>query len=188
MTNELNMLKKGVITPKINLLKQYVEKTNLDESSVLNINCGCGHMYEVLNFLFNYNMHYYGIDENEYSIKEAMKAHPEGNFRSVDYDKMKLKTKSYDSTIIQGDFLNSKKIVSYLDKIFRTTKDSIILYDMNIIPEHSYYVKSDDSIVYGLIHFKEFLEIFQPRSVEYSLVGNLDCPADVSSSIFFIRI
>ena len=188
MLNELEMLKKGIVTPKINLLKQYLEKNNLDNFDILNINCGHGYMYEVLNFLFNYNMHYCGIDENEHSIKEAMKSYPETKFRAVDYEKMKLKTNSYNLTIVQGNFLNSKKIIYYLDILFRITTDFILLYDMDIIPEHSHYLENENDLIYGLSFFKEFLEIFHPRSVEHSLVGDVNCPADISSSIFLIRI
>jgi SAM-dependent methyltransferase len=77
----------------------------LDHSvSVLDLGCGCGHLYEHLQQQSSSHIEYTGIDLSEQFIQRCQEKHPAADFRHMDILQTPELLESFDYIIINGIF------------------------------------------------------------------------------------
>jgi SAM-dependent methyltransferase len=72
--------------------------------SVLDLGCGCGHLYEHLQHQSSSHIEYTGIDLSEQFIQRCQEKHPEADFRHMDILQTPELLESFDYIIINGIF------------------------------------------------------------------------------------
>jgi SAM-dependent methyltransferase len=80
-------------------------RRSLDHSvSVLDLGCGCGHLYEHLQQQSSSQIEYTGIDLSEQFIQRCQQKHPAADFRHMDILQTPELLESFDYIIINGIF------------------------------------------------------------------------------------
>ena len=81
------------------------DRRSLNHSlSVLDLGCGCGHLYEHLLQQSTSNIEYTGIDLSERFIQRCLEKHPGADFRHMDILQTPELLESFDYIIINGIF------------------------------------------------------------------------------------
>ena len=178
--------------PHFRVLSSFLNEILRDSDRVLDINCHSGSLFEAIKVLYPYNVEYIGIDKDVDNIEEALVKNLLAKFRCIDYDKMKLRTDSYDLIIVQDQFLNCSDPIKKLDALFRASRKNIIFFNFLVVPEYDGYVEIEingkKECIYGVSHMVDLLTMMEPSSFEYSFITKTDNPSAPTPSIFVVRV
>jgi len=189
----LELLKDGIVLPHFRILSFFLSGVLENSYRILNINSHGGYVREVIDIMCPYdNIDYIGVDEDPEVVREAQKKKLPGTFRNINYDRMRLRSNSYDLIIAQNQFLSGDDLIEKMDNLFRASRQWIILFDYLVLPEcdgsMEFEIDGKTEQILGVSHLRELFGIMEPTQLEYSFIVKNDNPLMPTPSIFVIKI
>jgi len=188
----LQLLKNGILLPHFRILSLFLNDILEDSYRVLDMNSHGGSICEVIDIMCNCNIDYVGVDEDPKEVEKAKFKKLNGTFRNMNYDRMRLRTNSYDLIIAQDQFLSGDNLIERMDNLFRASRRWIILFNYMVLPECDnsmrFEVNGKSEEIYGITRLRELLSIMEPSQLEYSFIVKNDNPLSPTPSIFVIKI
>ena len=137
------------------------ESQNLSE---LDIGCGFGYYFEVINFYFPNTFKYSGCDQLKEAICAAKERNPCIDFRVQQYNNMKYKDKAFDITLLSDWLVNFSNYEKALKEVCRITNKYIILHRIKFTDGSTKQQRSLKYFLPSLNHIfndKTFFDIFE---------------------------
>ena len=188
----LELLKDGVVLLHFRILSSFLSGILEDNHRVLDINSHGGYLREMIDILCPHDIDYIGVDEDVKHVVSAQLKNINGSFRHVEYDEMKLRTKSYDLIIAQNQFLSGGNLIGKMDNLFRASRKWIILFNFLVLQEcdgsMKFEIDGKQEEIYGVSYLREMFGIMEPTQLEYSYIVKTENPLKPTPSIFVIRI
>lgn len=187
----IQLLQEGVVLPHFRILSFFLDDILEDSFRVLDINSHGGSVRKVIDLMCPHKIDYVGVDEDKSETEKAREQNLKGTFRTMSYDRMRLRTDSYDLIVAHNQFLNDDDILERIDNLFRATRNWIILFNFLVLPEcdNSMICEVDGEMqrIYGVSRLRELFGIMEPSQLEYSFIVKNDNPLKPTPSIFVVK-
>lgn len=188
----LELLKEGIILPHFRILSFFLNDILEDSFRILDVNSHGGYIREVMEIMCPRPIEYVGVDEDPADVAKAQMKNIPGTFRHISYERMKLRSNSYDLIIAQDQFLHGSDLMERLDNLFRASRQWIILFNFLVLPEcddaMDFEIDGETQKIFGVNRLRELFSIMEPTQLEYSFIVKNDNPLRPTPSIFVVKI